>query len=93
MAKKSSLQSLSYILRHESYGEFTHGDVVLIRGERGTWHFRHHCVNTDTGSEWLDVFGGEKGYETLRAFRPERVRAVPVRGRRAPKRLTLADLL
>jgi hypothetical protein len=97
-SRTNTLRSLSYIVRSETYGEFTYGTPVRIVGERGRWSFRHHCVNTDTGSEWLDVFGGEPGAETLRAFKADRV--VPAgRRKRKPKPppepsgLTLEDLI
>jgi hypothetical protein len=91
--------SLSYIVRNETYGELTTGTPVKIAGERGRWSFRHHCVNTDTGSEWLDVFGGEPGTETLRAFKADRVIAIRPKGTRRRRKptptpgLTLEDLL
>lgn len=69
----------SYILRVETYGGLTSGSPVRVRGERGSWSFRAYCVNTDTGSEWLDVFGGLPGYGTLRAFALDRVQ---LRGKR-----------
>ena len=69
----------STIVRSLAYGKMTKGDAVRVQGERGEWEFRSHCVNTQTGSEWLDVFGGEPGYETLRAFRIDRVRPAPKR--------------
>jgi hypothetical protein len=98
---RSTLVSLSYIVRAETYGELTYGAPVKIVGERGRWSFRHHCVNTDTGSEWLDVFGGEPGTETLRAFRIDRVVLIRPKGYRKPRQpqpapsltLTLEDLL
>lgn len=86
--RKGSVQSLSYIVRSETHGDLTIGTPVRVAGERGRWSFRHHCVNTDTGSEWLDVFGGNPGEETLRAFRIDQVTAT---GKR--QELTLEDLI
>jgi hypothetical protein len=51
------------------------GTEVSIRGERGRFRFLRH-VTTTTGPEWVDVYGGAKGHETLRSFRPERIRTV-----------------
>lgn len=94
---KSSTPSRSSILRNETYGELTKGDRVDIAGEIGSWHFVAHCTNLDTGSEWLDVYGGVPGTETVRAFHADRVRQVShnyrPRQRRSPRGLRLEDLL
>lgn len=56
-----------------------HGTEVSIRGERGRFRFLRHVTNGRTGTEWIDVYGGVKGHETIRSFRPERVRTVHVK--------------
>lgn len=75
------LASHNPIIYSGTHGELSRGDKVKVAGERGRWEFRNYCVNADTGSEWLDVFGGTPGCETLRAFKIERV--TPIRKRRA----------
>lgn len=52
------------------------GMELSIRGERGRFRFVKHVRNDRTGKEWIDVYGGAKGHETIRSFRPERVRVV-----------------
>lgn len=97
--RASSVQSRSNIIRHTEHGDFKKGSPVRIAGERGKWEFLYHCVNADTGSEWIDVFGGEPGAETLRAFKEDRVILIRPKGYRAPRapkpepELTLEDLL
>lgn len=54
----------------------TPGTEVSIRGERGRFRFVKHVHNSVTGTEWIDVYGGVKGHETLRSFRPAKVRVV-----------------
>lgn len=50
------------------------GTEMSIPGE-GRFVFLKH-VTTPTGVEWIDVYGGKKGHETLRSFRPDRIRTV-----------------
>lgn len=87
----------NYIIRHETHGEFTKGAPVKVSGERGRWTFLYYCVNTDTGSEWVDVFGGENGTETLRAFKEDRITLIRPKGYRRPRApkpsISLEDLL
>lgn len=59
-----------------------HGRAVVagvtelsILGERGRFVFRRF-VQAPGGRAWIDVFGGRKDHETLRSFRPGRVRTV-----------------
>lgn len=62
------------------------GRELTIRGERGRFRFVKHVRNDATGREWIDVYGGVKGHETLRSFRPERIRAVANRATMRPTR-------
>jgi hypothetical protein len=50
------------------------GTELKISGERGRFRFIKH-VNTGE-AEWIDVWGGTKGGETWRSFRPDRVKTV-----------------
>lgn len=50
------------------------GTELKISGERGRFRFIKHVVNGD--KEWIDVWGGPKGAESIRSFRPDRVRRV-----------------
>ena len=47
---------------------------VTISGE-GRFRFLRH-VTTAAGTEWVDVYGGKKGHETIRSFRPARIKRV-----------------
>lgn len=51
------------------------GTELKISGERGRFRFIKHVV-TDKGAEWIDVWGGPKGSENWRSFRPDRVKTV-----------------
>jgi hypothetical protein len=50
------------------------GTELKIEGERGRFLFRQHVRNGD--KEWIDVFGGQEGHQTLRSFRPSRIKTV-----------------
>lgn len=56
------------------------GVVLKIAGERGTFRFEQHVLNTRTGTEWITVRDANGGW---RSFRPERVRSIPRRQGRA----------
>lgn len=51
----------------------TPGRGLRIRGQRGTFTFLRHVVNTDTGGEWLDV---RDANGAMRAFRVDAVTRV-----------------
>jgi hypothetical protein len=50
------------------------GTELKIKGERGRFRFVKHVVAPS--GEWIDVWGGPKGSESLRSFRLERVSRV-----------------
>ena len=50
------------------------GTELKITGQRGRFRFVKH-VNTGT-AEWIDVWGGPKGAESLRSFRIWEVKRV-----------------
>lgn len=56
--------------------DVTPGTELSIRGERGRFRFLKHVSRPERGIEWIDVYGGPKGSEQLRAFRPERIKTV-----------------
>ncbi len=41
-----------------------------------TWEFRAHVVNTNNGTESVEVVGGRPGDRTIRSFGLERIYAV-----------------
>lgn len=47
---------------------------LKISGERGRFLFMKYVKNGDI--EWVDVWGGSKGYESIRSFRPDRIKTV-----------------
>jgi hypothetical protein len=52
------------------------GQALRISGERGTFRFVKHVLNTASGAEWISVIGGPSGVESWRDFRPDRVKTV-----------------
>lgn len=52
----------------------TPGTELKITGERGRFRFIKHVINGE--KEWIDVWGGPKGAESIRSFRPDRVKRV-----------------
>ncbi len=51
------------------------GTELKITGERGRYRFVKH-VKTEKEVEWIDVWGGPKGAESMRSFKLERVKRV-----------------
>ena len=50
--------------------------VVSGLSMRGaTWEFRAHVVNTNNGTESIEVVGGRPGDRTIRSFGAERIYA------------------
>jgi len=50
------------------------GTELKIAKERGRFRFVKHVING--AAEWVDVWGGPKGMESLRSFRIERIKTV-----------------
>jgi hypothetical protein len=61
------------IVHRDEFHDLKKGCAVRVKGEPGRFTFVAWCANTDTAAEWIDVFGGPSGYETMRAFKPDRV--------------------
>lgn len=61
------------------------GDIVKVKGEYGVkFKFVGITTNTLTGSSWVDCFEIFRGKaQQFRAFREDRIKRVPQRGRRA----------
>lgn len=51
------------------------GTELKISGQRGRFRFIKKVV-TDKDVIWIDVYGGPKGAECIRSFRPEQVKTV-----------------
>ena len=49
--------------------------IVSSAGRWGRFRFIRH-ITTETGVEWIDVYGGPKGHETIRSFRPNQIKTV-----------------
>jgi hypothetical protein len=52
------------------------GTELSIQGERGRFRFIQHVYNPNLDVEWIDVVGGKKGVNEMRAFRPEKIKRV-----------------
>lgn len=67
--------------------EILAGDVIRIRGEYGAkFKVRGLTTNIDTGATWVDCFELVRGVASqFRAFKLERVKRVPRRGKRAKR--------
>jgi hypothetical protein len=50
------------------------GTELKIQGERGRFRFMKHVLAPN--GEWIDVWGGPKGAESIRSFRSDRVKRV-----------------
>jgi hypothetical protein len=59
----------------DAWGEFTKGDKIVIKGERGDFVFMSvHVVAEEVTA--VNVIGGLHGHSGWRSFRPERVGVV-----------------
>lgn len=63
------------------------GDIVKVKGEYGVkFKFVGVTTNTLTGSTWVDCFEIFRGKaQQFRAFKQERIKRIPQRGRRAKR--------
>lgn len=50
------------------------GTELSIKGQRGRFRFVKFVTTATT--EWIDVWGGPKGHEQMRSFRPDRIKTV-----------------
>lgn len=58
----------------KEYGRLKVGDRFRVKDEEGVFRFRGHVRCEETGSEWVDGIGGQKGYPSaFRSFRLDRV--------------------
>jgi len=77
-AKKAALQASGHLQRSETWNGLRAGDRVVVSGVamgQVTWEFRAHVVNTNNGTESIEVVGGRPGERTIRAFGTERIYA------------------
>jgi hypothetical protein len=67
--------------------EILAGDVVKVKGEYGSrFKVRGLTTNTETGAFWVDCFELIRGVPSqFRAFKIERIKRVPRRGKRAKR--------
>lgn len=63
------------------------GDIIKVRGEYGTkFKFVGVTTNTRTGATWVDCFEIFRGKaQQFRAFKEDRIKRVPQRGKRAKR--------
>lgn len=67
--------------------EVVAGDTIRVRGEYGSkFKVRGLTTNTETGATWVDCFELVRGIPSqFRAFKLEKVKRVPQRGKRAKR--------
>ena len=67
--------------------EIAQGDIFKVRGEYGSkFKFYSVTTNTDTGVSWIDCFEIQRGQVgAFRSFKPDRIKRVPQRGKRAKR--------
>lgn len=67
--------------------EIVKGDIIKIAGEYGTkFKFDSLVTNTETGAVWVDCFEVfRQSASQWRSFRPEKVKRIPQRGKRAKR--------
>lgn len=63
------------------------GDIIKVKGEYGTkFKFVGITTNKETGSQWVDCFEIFRGKaQQFRAFKEDRIKRVPQRGKRAKR--------
>jgi hypothetical protein len=61
------------------------GDECRVKGEQGKFVFLRHVWNTNTNSEWVDVWGGSAGHSQWRSVRIERLKHIPKKRSRKQK--------
>jgi hypothetical protein len=63
------------------------GDIVKVKGEYGVkFQFRGVTTNIHTGATWVDCFEIFRGKaQQFRAFKQDRIKRVPQRGKRAKR--------
>lgn len=63
------------------------GDIIKVKGEYGVkFQFVGVTTNTLTGSTWVDCFEIFRGKaQQFRAFKRDRIKRVPQRGKRAKR--------
>ena len=67
--------------------EINAGDSIKVRGEYGSkFKVRGLTTNTETGAQWVDCFELIRGVPSqFRAFKLDRVKRIPQRGKRAKR--------
>lgn len=67
--------------------EIVRGDLIKVAGEYGL-KFKFHglVTNSDTGAVWVDCFEVFRNVSSAyRSFKPEQVKRIPQRGKRAKR--------
>ena len=94
-AKKAALRASDHLERSETWNGLRAGDRVVVSGlsMRGAlWTFRAHIVNTNNGTESIEVVGGRPGDRTIRSFGPERIFAATGKRARGSSTATTGQL-
>jgi hypothetical protein len=63
------------------------GDLLKIKGEYGSkFKFHSFTKNLETGAEWVDCFEINRGQVgAFRSFKPDRIKRIPQKGKRAKR--------
>ncbi len=63
------------------------GDIVKVEGEYGSrFKVQGLTINAKTGSQWVDCFEINRGQiGALRSFKPDRIKRIPQKGKRAKR--------
>jgi hypothetical protein len=63
------------------------GDIVKVDGEYGSrFKVQGITTNAKTGSQWIDCFEIQRGQlGALRSFKPDRIKRIPQKGKRAKR--------
>lgn len=67
--------------------EIVQGDIFKVKGEYGSkFKFYSLTTNSETNISWIDCFEIQRGQVgAFRSFKPDRIKRVPQRGKRAKR--------
>lgn len=67
--------------------EIVQGDIFKVKGEYGSkFKFYSLTTNIETNISWIDCFEIQRGQVgAFRSFKPDRIKRVPQRGKRAKR--------
>ena len=83
IAKKFAREDVMYV---DGF-EIKRGDIIKVIGQYGLkFKFDSFVTNTETGATWIDCFEVFRNSASAwRSFKPEMVKRIPQRGKRAKR--------